>query len=302
MPVLADVGSATFALVLALAVTIGLILWQTQRQWSRTYSRWRYREELEEPSFHSGVTAEELARWEVRMHELVRDLQGQLNTKIALVAELVAEAERVSRKLEELLQQAGSCVRHSPTPSPVAPNSPYSSPADFSPAEAGPSREPCDSAANFSDPPPISPKTSPEKGDSRLYGHPLTQWNLSHELPAKTASPRPQQSEVPPEKAKAAQIAEPTPGVVLRFPSETQIHSVPEEKSPQPGRNDLSAAKSGSQTNSGDSPGRFAAVFRLHELGLPPCEIARQTGMGVGEVELILRLRRFPQAGDSLPF
>ena len=84
MPVLADVGSATFALVLALAVTIGLILWQTQRQWSRTYSRWRYREELEEPSFHSGVTAEELARWEVRMHELVRDLQGQLIPKSPL--------------------------------------------------------------------------------------------------------------------------------------------------------------------------------------------------------------------------
>lgn len=111
MPFLADVGSTTFALIMALMVTIGLILWQTQRQWRQSWSRSRWLEEPEswrDPP--ATVSADDLARWEVRMHELARDLQGQLDTKIALVVELITQADHVSRRLEALLAQArGPC-------------------------------------------------------------------------------------------------------------------------------------------------------------------------------------------------
>lgn len=293
MPVLADVGSATFALVLALAVTIGLILWHTQRQWSRTYGRWRYREELEEPSFHSGVTSEELARWEVRMHELVRDLQGQLNSKIALVAELVAEAERASRKLEELLQQAGNCVCQSGAPSPLRTDSANISPGNISSAGAVASREVSEPAHNLSNHPTISPKTSPQKDGSRLNGHPSTQWNFSNEFPSDTAG-HPSHRAEPPlgERATTAEFSEPATRCTFRVSSANSTEDLSKEKNRQSLGDSRLAGNSGSQTNPGDSSGRFAAVLRLYDLGLPPEEIARQTGLGLGEVELILRLRR----------
>ncbi len=297
MPVLADVGSATFALVLALAVTIGLILWQTQRQWSRTYGRWRYREELEEPSFHSGVTAEELARWEVRMHELARDLQGQLDTKIALVAELVAEAQRASRKLEELLQQAGSFVREVSAPPPFP-----SQAQDSSSAEAGIPKELSYPASNFPEPSAVYPGAKQEP-NSRLTGRSATQWNLSAGSPQPAAWHQPAGGKfVLAENGRTPALPNSSPTFCVHVSSGNPSDDLPPEKIGPRALEDFSAAKREGHLAPADSQDRFAAVLRLHELGLPPGEIARQTGIGVGEVELILRLRRLPQGGQSGAF
>jgi len=299
MPFLADVGSATFALVLALGVTIGLILWQTQRQWSRTYGRWRYREELEEPSFSSGVTAEELARWEVRMHELVRDLQGQLDTKIALVAELVAEAERASRKLEELLQQTGGFCRQSSGNLPP-------------PAEA---RRLCPSipteenglsppASGLASPRGVSPGACQEEHELQRREHLYLQKNFSQ------GSARGLAGSLSEPKASAtvgdggpSGLAPSAPTAALQLSLSPGSQSACDDNGRASPREELPPArppgKSWGKTASPEPPSRFAAVLRLHDLGLSEVEIARQTGLPAGEVELILRLHQFPHGGSS---
>jgi hypothetical protein len=45
-------------------------------------------------------------RWEVEMHELARDLAGQLDTKIAIVERLVEDAEGAALRLEAVLDRA----------------------------------------------------------------------------------------------------------------------------------------------------------------------------------------------------
>ena len=47
-----------------------------------------------------------LDQWEVRMHELARDLSAQLDTKIRIVQQLVLRAEQQSARLEAAIDRA----------------------------------------------------------------------------------------------------------------------------------------------------------------------------------------------------
>lgn len=53
----------------------------------------------------SGAT-DELARWEIRMHELSRDLSGQLDTKIIVVEQLLRRVEQQTARLELAISEA----------------------------------------------------------------------------------------------------------------------------------------------------------------------------------------------------
>ena len=44
-----------------------------------------------------------MARWEVEMHDLARDLSGQLETRMAWLGHLVREADRAAARLESAL-------------------------------------------------------------------------------------------------------------------------------------------------------------------------------------------------------
>ena len=45
-------------------------------------------------------------QWEVRLHELARDLEGRLNSKLAILEQLIREADRAAARLETALRTA----------------------------------------------------------------------------------------------------------------------------------------------------------------------------------------------------
>jgi hypothetical protein len=56
----------------------------------------------------SEVTPEaEWVRREVRLHDLVRENEARLNSRIVVLQELISEADRASARIEQLLAAAG---------------------------------------------------------------------------------------------------------------------------------------------------------------------------------------------------
>ena len=50
----------------------------------------------------------DIGRWEVQMHETSRNLMGELNTKIAIVEQLVRDANAAAERLEKAIEQSES--------------------------------------------------------------------------------------------------------------------------------------------------------------------------------------------------
>jgi hypothetical protein len=48
----------------------------------------------------------EIGRWEVQMHETARNLMGELNTRIAIVEQLVRDANQAAERLERAIERA----------------------------------------------------------------------------------------------------------------------------------------------------------------------------------------------------
>lgn len=48
----------------------------------------------------------EVGRWEVQMHETARNLMGELNTKIAIVEQLVRDANAAAERLEKVIARS----------------------------------------------------------------------------------------------------------------------------------------------------------------------------------------------------
>ncbi len=55
--------------------------------------------------------SQEVLRWQVEMHELARDLKGELDSKIRVFDALVREAREERQKLEALLRDVSSQER-----------------------------------------------------------------------------------------------------------------------------------------------------------------------------------------------
>jgi hypothetical protein len=49
---------------------------------------------------------DDLARWDVEMHETARQLSAQLDAKLSLLQSLIAEADRAAARLEDALDRA----------------------------------------------------------------------------------------------------------------------------------------------------------------------------------------------------
>ena len=58
------------------------------------------------PAGHHLDAPSAMGRWEVEMHELARDLSGQLDSKIVIVQQLVEEARQATARLEAMIQRA----------------------------------------------------------------------------------------------------------------------------------------------------------------------------------------------------
>ena len=58
------------------------------------------------PAAHHLDAPGAMSRWEVEMHELARDLAGQLDSKIVIVQQLMRDAERATAVLEAAIHRA----------------------------------------------------------------------------------------------------------------------------------------------------------------------------------------------------
>src|SRR5580704_8258124 len=58
------------------------------------------------PAGHHLDAPGAMGRWEVEMHDLARDLAGQLDSKIVIVQSLVQDAQQATARLEALIQRA----------------------------------------------------------------------------------------------------------------------------------------------------------------------------------------------------
>jgi hypothetical protein len=104
---------STLCLIL-FAVTAVFLLIRTRGQLARQRQRWvveesearEYRTSGNEASSLPGDRPDDLAQWEVEMHETARQLSAQLDAKLSLLQSLIAEADRAAGRLEDALDRA----------------------------------------------------------------------------------------------------------------------------------------------------------------------------------------------------
>lgn len=114
-----SVAQGNFAPLLflgALMVVIAFLLLRSQRYFARQERTAMPAPAIEpcaptsrKPAHHLG-TSSELVQWEVEMHDIARDLSGQLGSKMSVLEHLIRDADRAAARLEAALaamQQAG---------------------------------------------------------------------------------------------------------------------------------------------------------------------------------------------------
>jgi hypothetical protein len=100
--------------LIVLALSAVFLLIHTRGQLARQRRRWEaeataagaYDAAAKGVSFPPGCLPDDLARWEVEMHETARQLSAQLDAKLGLLQSLIAEADRAAARLEEALDRA----------------------------------------------------------------------------------------------------------------------------------------------------------------------------------------------------
>ena len=111
MLILAELNVASFTFMGAVLLISGILLFQSNRYFSRQTKRRSFSETLHEPKKESeSVRAlpHEGERWEVQMRELARELSARLDSKMGALEQLIVEADRAAARLE----QASSVARH----------------------------------------------------------------------------------------------------------------------------------------------------------------------------------------------
>ena len=112
MLLLGQVEGTTILFLAGLVLTCGVLLFRTHRQLGG-----RAKAEIPSPASFSRPIASttlahrldapaELRRWEVEMHDLARELQAQLDSKIAILQHLVGDAQQQASRLEAAIAHA----------------------------------------------------------------------------------------------------------------------------------------------------------------------------------------------------
>lgn len=100
-------------LVLIITFMIRLIRYQTrQKRAGGRRDPGRPREQ-DKPPLRAGAP-EEIVRWEVQMQELARDLKAEIDSKAAVLSQLIREADRAARRLEAHLPRESTAAPHGP--------------------------------------------------------------------------------------------------------------------------------------------------------------------------------------------
>ena len=104
MGLFAQTGPATFLLLGLLALSIVMLLWRSHR-YLRRQDSWSPPAQALRPGSPPDTlldAPDDLTRWELHMHETARQLTGQLDSKMAALAQLIREADRAAARLEAL--------------------------------------------------------------------------------------------------------------------------------------------------------------------------------------------------------
>jgi hypothetical protein len=107
-----NMEGTTILFLAGLALTCGVLLFRTNRQLAA-----RPKTALPSPASFSQASVAvkpghrldapaEVRRWEVELHDLVRDAQAQLDTKIGILQQLVGDAQHQADRLEAALARA----------------------------------------------------------------------------------------------------------------------------------------------------------------------------------------------------
>ena len=105
-------NSGLLSLIVLVFVTVFFLRW-SQRNLKASAKRIREAQtrpaENVEPGHNLDAPAD-VARWEIQMHDTARDLSGQLDSKIAILQQLIRTAEEHIVRLERAIEQAGGSV------------------------------------------------------------------------------------------------------------------------------------------------------------------------------------------------
>ncbi len=112
MPLLANMALAPWMFAAGIALLTWVLLKRSFRYFGRPRGK-RFIKALEEQyrptSTWDGVQRDSSARIErqkVEMHEMTRDLKGELNSKIIVLEKLISDSQRQIERMEQLLDRA----------------------------------------------------------------------------------------------------------------------------------------------------------------------------------------------------
>lgn len=192
--------------------------------------------------------------WEVRMHETARELIGRIDAKLAALQALTYEADRAAARLEQALAAAARNDASKASHDASKMSDDASKMSDDAPAASGVLPAPSG----------VMPSAT---GDTALLD---------------AAAVRPLGA-VRPKSAPVGDLPELSPeGREPHVPRADQADAL--RTAGDRGGLDLSSM-------SPNEPRRHEEIYLLADYGFGPAEIAHRTGVPIGEVELILRLR-----------
>lgn len=121
----AQTGLTATLFLAALGLTIGFLLLRSQRDFRRRVGAqaegYRVESQARPRQRHHVNSPEDLVEWEARMREEAREWSARLDTKMGLLQQLIAEADRAAARLEAALALAERAAPQQPGAEPAAP-------------------------------------------------------------------------------------------------------------------------------------------------------------------------------------
>jgi len=120
MNLMAGLFESTLLGLVGLALVTAILLRRSGRYFRRTKNRPALvqidRPTPEKPQGHHLDAPDAMRRWEVEMHEMMRDHSARLDNKIRILQYLLGEAEQAAARLEAVLRQIQSGQSDSAVP------------------------------------------------------------------------------------------------------------------------------------------------------------------------------------------
>lgn len=111
MLLIAALNTSAFALLGAALLLSGVLLFRSQRYFSRLARRTSFSDALREPPPEPdppalAVSSRKAERWEVEMQETARELSARLDSKMSALQHLIRDADRAAARLERAFNPA----------------------------------------------------------------------------------------------------------------------------------------------------------------------------------------------------